>query len=101
MGIAIISGMLESLNARPANGALDGSRVPQSGTSTPLPSYMLYASEDSLPSKFIATVRRPESAKKLKKLFSVEFAERGSENIDVLSGGNVAAAEKCDVLLLW
>lgn len=99
MGIAIISGMLTSLEARPTNG-IGKPTQSQSGTSTPLPSYMLYAADDSLPSRFIACVRRPDSAKKLKKLFANEFAERG-EYIEVLSGENVDAAKRCDVLLLW
>lgn len=101
MGIAIISGMLASLEERPANGVGKPNRSGgASGTSTPLPSYMLYAADDSLPSKFIACVRRPDSAKKLKKLFANDFAERG-ENIDIRHGDNVAAARECDVLLVW
>lgn len=101
MGIAIISGMLASLEARPTNGNFSKPVQSKSGTSTPIPSYMLYASDDTLPSRFIATVRRPDSAKKLKRLFSLEFADRGSELIEVTSGENVAAAKECDVLLLW
>ncbi|KAF8311646.1 pyrroline-5-carboxylate reductase [Clavulina sp. PMI_390] len=98
MGIAIISGMISSLEARPINGNVN--KPAQSGTSTPLPSYMLYASDDTLPSRFIATVRRPESAKKLKKLFDADFMDRGSELIEVTFGANIAAAKECDVLLL-
>lgn len=100
MGIAIISGMVASLEERPTNGVGKPSRGGASGTSTPLPSYMLYAANDSLPSKFIACVRRPDSAKKLKKLFANDFAEQG-ENIDVRHGDNVAAAKECDVMLVW
>lgn len=101
MGVAIISGMLASLEARPTNGTLTKPTQSKSGTSTPLPSYMLYASDETLPSRFIATVRRTDSAKRLKKLFSMEFADRGSDIIEVTSGENVAAAKECDVLLLW
>jgi pyrroline-5-carboxylate reductase len=99
MGIAIISGMLASLEARPAN----GTAVPtpsKSGTSTPLPSYMLYAPDAALPSRFIACVRRPESSKKLRRLFTTDFADK-AENIEIVNGENVAAAKKCDVVLLW
>jgi pyrroline-5-carboxylate reductase len=99
MGIAIISGMLASLDARPANGTA-GPTPSKSGTSTPLPSYMLYASDAALPSRFIACVRRPESVKKLRRLFATDFPER-EENIEIVSGENVAAAKECDVLLLW
>lgn len=99
MGIAIISGMLASLEERPANGNV-ANPSSRSGTSTPLPNYMLYTEDNSLPSKFTATVRRPESAKKLKKLFVNDFAESG-EAVEVRIGDNVEAAKDCDVLLLW
>jgi len=98
MGVAITSGILASLEARSANGPA-GPTPSKSGTSTPVPSYMLYAADSALPSRFIACVRRSESAKKLRRLFATDFAERG-ENIEIVSGGNVAAAKECDVLLL-
>lgn len=76
MGVAITSGMLASLEARSANGPAEPTPS-KSGTSTPVPSYMLYAADAALPSRFIACVRRSESARKLRRLFATDFAERG------------------------
>ena len=105
MGIAIISGILESLETRLTTGAnAVGTRPSASGVSTPIPSYMLYASDDSLPSRFIACVRRAESARKLEKLFTSDFGEErvGKDGmIEVCAGQNVPSVLSSDVVLLW
>jgi pyrroline-5-carboxylate reductase len=87
MGIAILSGILASLQD------IQGPKQFQpssSGTSTPL--------EDvptRLPSRFIATVRRPESAKKVK----VALWEHSSV-VKVVQADNVTAAQQAEVILL-
>lgn len=84
MGIAILSGILASLDEKAA------SPVP-SGTSTPL----YEEATARLPSKFIACVRRPESAKKLKATFASH-----SSSVTVAQDANVASIQSADVVLL-
>ncbi|KAK4193555.1 putative pyrroline-5-carboxylate reductase [Podospora australis] len=84
MGIAILSGILTSLSS-PSPSPLP------SGTSTPL-----YGSAPTtrLPSKFIACVRRPETAKKLKSTFSAH------PSVSVVNNANLPAIQSADVVLL-
>lgn len=83
MGIAILSGILADLdNPKPI-------QPPSSGTSTPLEAPL------RLPSKFIACVRRPESAKKVQKAL-FEHAKV----LKVVQNDNVAACTEADVILL-
>ncbi|KAH8671887.1 pyrroline carboxylate reductase [Tricladium varicosporioides] len=89
MGIAILSGILSSLYElqTPKPSFLQS----QSGTSTP-------ALEDlpsRLPSKFIACVRRPESAKKIKTALSAY-----SKAVTIVQNDNVDACREGDVILL-
>ncbi|KAH6668911.1 pyrroline carboxylate reductase [Halenospora varia] len=89
MGIAILSGILSSLYElqTPKPSFLQN----QSGTSTP-------AFEDlpsRLPSKFIACVRRPESAKKIKTALSAY-----SKTVNIVQNDNVNACKEGDVILL-
>ncbi|KAL2201435.1 pyrroline-5-carboxylate reductase dimerization-domain-containing protein [Corynascus similis CBS 632.67] len=89
MGIAILSGILSSLDEiQDANAA----KTASSGTSTPL---YETATTTRLPSRFIACVRRPESAKKLKNTFA-----RYLSAVTVAQNDNVASAQKADVVLL-
>ncbi|KAK4443940.1 pyrroline-5-carboxylate reductase dimerization-domain-containing protein [Podospora aff. communis PSN243] len=88
MGIAILSGILTSLQDMRSSSSLTPS---PSGTSTPaeeLPT--------RLPSRFIACVRRPESAKKVK----AALAPYPSSSITIVQNDNVAATAKADVILL-
>ncbi|KAI0458369.1 pyrroline-5-carboxylate reductase dimerization-domain-containing protein [Xylaria acuta] len=85
MGIAILSGILSSLQE------MSGPRPLQtSGNSTPrdeVPS--------RLPSRFIACVRRPESAKRVK-----QALWEHSASVKVVQKENVAAVMKAEVVLL-
>src|SRR5512142_2513282 len=88
MGIAILSGILASLQE------LQGPRplqTPSSGTSTPLVEEI----PTRLPSRFIACVRRPESAKKVKSALWEH-----SSVVKVVQEGNVAAVQQSEVVLL-
>lgn len=88
MGIAILSGILSSLQE------MQLPKPPQpsaSGTSTPLYNEL----PTRLPSRFIACVRRPESAKKVR---SALGAYPGA--VKVVHGENVTATEQADVILL-
>jgi len=85
MGIAILSGILSSIYEPQATKPL----FPVSGTSTPADAPL------RLPSRFIACVRRPESAKKVKNALA--------EHLDVLrivQNENVKACAEADVILL-
>ena len=88
MGIAILSGILSSLyEIQPQKSLFLQST---SGTSTPaeeIPS--------RLPSKFIACVRRPESAKKIKKALAAHL-----KAVKIVQNDNVAACQEADVVLL-
>ncbi|KAL2021071.1 hypothetical protein VTK56DRAFT_7726 [Thermocarpiscus australiensis] len=86
MGIAILSGILASLDE------LQDANKPSSGTSTPL--YETSATP-RLPTRFIACVRRPESAKKLKAVFR-DHASR----VHVAQNANVPSVQQADVILL-
>jgi pyrroline-5-carboxylate reductase len=96
MGIAIISGVLASLQLRLTTHEANGV-PPTPGTSTPPTSYMITAAveDNALPDKFIGCVSRKESAKRLKTLFSVH------ESVEIVSGENVKAAREADVVILW
>lgn len=90
MGVAILSGILTSLaELQDASG---NNSKPASGTSTPL---YETAATTRLPTRFVACVRRPESARKLRATFQ-EHASR----VSVVQGANVAAARQADVVLL-
>jgi pyrroline-5-carboxylate reductase len=80
MGIAILSGILASL---------DEIQTPKSQSS---------GSDDTpskLPTKFIACVRQPKSAEKIKKALSPY-----NTPINIIQGDNVAACKEADVILL-
>ena len=99
MGVAVTAGVLASLDSRsPLHGLGSGQPKWEShtpGTSTPTN----IADDDStLPSRFIACVKREESASCLREKFR---ALVGGEAIEVTVGQNVAAVQQSDVVLLW
>lgn len=101
MGVAILSGVLSSLESRLASPPhANGSAEPASGISTPTASIFLDAPDETLPSKFIATVGREETGRKLKKVFGA--MGRIGEEVEVRAGkGNVGAVQEADVILIW
>ena len=101
MGIAILSGVLSSLDARLASPHPNGSaKEPASGISTPTASMFLDAPDETLPARFIATVGREETGRKLKKTFAA--MGRTGEKVEVLAGvGNVGAVKEADVIIVW
>ena len=103
MGVAILSGTLQSLEARLAlplaQQPKEDAPVP-SGVSTPTSSQFLDAPDSALPERFIATVGREETARKLKRTFK-EMGRLG-EAVEVLPGtDNVTAVQQSDVILVW
>ena len=89
MGIAILSGILSSLE-QPRGDVSSSPSWSPSGTCTP--------TEDlppRLPSRFIACVRRPESAKRI----NAALAEQSS-HVQILLNSNLQGVEEADVVLL-
>lgn len=97
MGIAVLSGVVQSLNSslrfqRDFQAATWESHTPGSLTPVGIP-------DTSLPARFIACVSRDESVAKLQ----ASFRELGSlgAGIEVVAGQNVNSAKQADVVLLW
>src|SRR6187402_497819 len=88
MGIAILSGILSSLYEiqSPKPAFLSST----SGTSTPAEE-----TPTRLPSRFIACVRRPESAKKIKQALVDHL-----KVVKIVQNDNVAAVTEGDIVLL-
>lgn len=86
MGVAIVSGILDSIG-RPDAIHAGGS---SSGTSTPLPIANL---THRMPNKFIACVKRDESARNLHRIFDHNLVE-------ILCRENVKGAKSADLILL-
>lgn len=95
MGVAILSGVLSSLDST-SSGSIPKWEAHTSGTVTPV----AFVEEDpALPSRFLACVSREVSARKLKPAFT-EVSRLGGA-VEVCVGTNVQAAKQSDVILLW
>jgi pyrroline-5-carboxylate reductase len=104
MGVAILSGVLSSLETRQAafpNGSSKSNDEPPSGISTPTASQFLDAPDAALPSRFIATVGREETGRKLKKTFAGVAGGWGDKVEVRAGGGNVSAVQEADVVIVW
>jgi pyrroline-5-carboxylate reductase len=99
MGVAITAGVLASLDSRsPLHGLSSGQPKWEShtpGTSTPT---NIANNEPTLPSRFIACVKREEKARHLREKFR---AVVGGEAVEVTVGENASAVQQSDVVLLW
>ncbi|KAI0374963.1 pyrroline-5-carboxylate reductase [Pilatotrama ljubarskyi] len=94
MGVAVLSGVLASLEAKSSNAVPHPkweSHTP--GTVTPQT-----LEDESLPSRFIACVSREETAKKL----GLAFFASGTlgRSVEIVRGGNVQAVRESNVVLL-
>ena len=89
MGIAVLCGILDSITPPEGmNGTLKRSLVGQTATPLPIPKL-----SRRIPNKFIACVKRDESARKLQKLFN-------SERVEVLCRENVRGAKAARLILI-
>jgi len=95
MGVAIISGVVASLQSRDNVHIFPKWESHTPGTSTPTAD----SPDPSLPSFFIATVTREESAKKLQHTFGL-LGGLGA-TVQVLVGENLVAVQRSDVVILW
>ncbi|KAF8473272.1 pyrroline-5-carboxylate reductase dimerization-domain-containing protein [Kalaharituber pfeilii] len=87
MGVAILSGILDSLALlRSGSNSPNGPLFPELGSSPPLPA--------RLPNRFIACVKRRESADRVREAFSTRGA------VQVLQNSNVEGVQQADVVLL-
>lgn len=90
MGIAILSGILSSLHdirTAPPSPSPSGASTPLIPTDLP----------SRLPTSFIACVRRPESARKVKAALSPYSS---SSSVTILQNDNIAAATRADIIIL-
>ncbi|KAI9446527.1 pyrroline-5-carboxylate reductase [Lactarius indigo] len=98
MGVAITSGVLASLDSQsPLHRLGLGQHKWEShtpGTSTPTE---ITEGDPTLPSHFIACVKREESAKRLRGTFR---SLAGGEAVEVIVGQNTTAVQQSDVVLL-
>ena len=94
MGVAILSGVLASLDAR-------NSFVPQPKWESHTPGTMTPQTleDESLPSRFIACVSREETAKRLGSAFFA--AGTLGRSVEIVQSRNVEAARQSNVILLW
>ena len=98
MGVAITSGVLASLQPHHPLGHEDGPQkweLHTPGTRTPATGADV---DPSLPSRFIACVKRESTAKTLRSTFSGVV---GGGQVEVLADKNVEAVKQADVVLLW
>jgi pyrroline-5-carboxylate reductase len=116
MGVAILSGVIASLehrvsqNAGPSTPTMFASQLPSAtnGVSTPnMPGTMTpninvdELPDASIPTRFLACVNRAETAKRLKATFRSTTGILAAENVEILWGENLRAVQESDVILLW
>jgi len=94
MGVAIISGVISSLQSKQNTHAIPKWESHTPGTCTPSADSL----DPSLPSFFLATVTCLESAQKLQNAFG-PLGGFGS-SVKIISGENLAAAQQADVIIL-
>lgn len=93
MGIAVLSGVLDSMDPQPTKKAAAKWDSHTPGTLTP------QTDLSSEPSHFVACVKREENVIKLRSIFG-GLGRLGSM-VEVVASGNLEAVTKADVVLLW
>ncbi|GAA5977222.1 hypothetical protein JCM5350_003261 [Sporobolomyces pararoseus] len=101
MGIAVLSGIIDNLSA-PKDTSSSRSSLDESAPSTPMGSLIIDPNTNpaSLPDRFIATVNRIESMKKLKKVFNNLEGSLGKTVQVRQASENVKSVQESDVVLL-
>lgn len=98
LGIAILSGILTSLTEM--HSSLPSPAYPDSGSATPTTDAPAGTNPlPRAPSKFIACVRRPESAKRIKKAVS-DYPDHISSSVTILQNENIQGVSAADVVIL-
>ncbi|KAI0665313.1 hypothetical protein C8Q70DRAFT_1049360 [Cubamyces menziesii] len=96
MGIAILSGVLASLESKASGSAIP--HHPKWESHTPGTVTPQTLDDESLPSRFIACVSREESAKKLSAAFFVSGTL--GRSVEIVCRGNVNAVRESNVVIL-
>jgi len=97
MGVAVLSGVIESLDS---SSRLQGDfQVAKWESHTPGTVTPVGTADASLPARFIACVSREESVKRLRAIFG-GLGSLGA-SIELVAGQNVKSVEQADVVLLW
>jgi pyrroline-5-carboxylate reductase len=91
LGLAILSGILDSISQKPDQSA-GPSSDPDSGTAKPT------TSEAQTPKRFIACVRSPKSANRIKVAVS-EFPSV-AQDVEILQSDNIKGVQQADVIIL-
>lgn len=97
MGIAVLSGVIDSLDATAKSLSGFGNSKWEShtpGTLTPVAPH-----DASVATRFIACVSREESANRLRTIFD-SLGPLG-ETVKIVASKNVEAVQSADVILLW
>ena len=97
MGVAILSGVLASLDAK--NATTPVVSPPKWESHTPGTVTPQTLEDETLPSRFIACVSREETARKLKSAFFA--AGTLGRSVEIFQGRNVDAVREASVVLLW
>ena len=104
LGIAILSGILDSISRHPNHSAAPSPAYPDSGTATPTTdSQTLPLNGNGLdvlptPTSFIACVRRPESAKRIR--LAVSALPAVANSVEILQSSNLRGVQTADVVIL-
>ena len=96
MGIAILSGVLASLESK---SSFHGHAQPKWESHTPGTVTPQTLEDETLPSRFIACVSREETARKL----ATTFLQAGNlgRSVEIVQARNVEAVRQSNVVLLW
>jgi pyrroline-5-carboxylate reductase len=96
MGVAILSGVFDSLNSssKPQQNGVSKWESHTPGTLSPTG-----PPDATVPSRFLACVRREETAEKLRRTFGA-MGELG-QSVEVLAGENIQGVAHADVVILW
>jgi pyrroline-5-carboxylate reductase len=92
MGVAIVSGVLASLESISRSFPKWESHTP--GTVTPVG-----PPDATTPTRFLACVKREETAHCLVQTFKGPYAD--GRTVEITTGANVQAVQQADVVLLW
>jgi len=96
MGVAILSGVIASMESQSSESYF--SRGPNWETHTPGTMTPALNGDPTVPTRFLATVNREESTKKLRRHFS-SLGALGS-GVEISAGKNVDAVQQSDIVIL-
>lgn len=96
MGVAILSGVLTSLDAKPPASFVPPPKWESHTPGTVTPQTL---EDESFPSRFIACVSREETARKLATAFF--SAQNLGRSVEIVQARNMDAVRQSNVILLW